>query len=67
MREETPLDKMYENQMQILKDFQAYKDSDQYTLVNQQLVTVCKELNVMRIKDITGNIENGNNIHSNGK
>jgi hypothetical protein len=59
---ETTLDKMYENQMTILQDFQQYKDSEQYSLINSQLVTVCKELNVMRIKEITGN---GNNLQDN--
>ena len=53
--------------MKVLEDFQAYKDDENYALINQRLVTVCTELNVMRTTEITGNIENGNNIHSNTK
>ena len=68
MREETELDKLYEDQIRVLKNFQKHKDCDENNVINRQIIKLCNELDAIRTKEITGNIENnGNNIHSNTK
>lgn len=54
MREENELDKMYEAQMELLTQLQEYKDMPSYSVINQHMSTICKELNNMRISAITG-------------
>lgn len=61
MNEKTELDTMYETQMDLLKKLQTYKDRDSFNVINQHMKTICKELNTMRINEITGEIaQNGN-------
>jgi hypothetical protein len=52
-RPRTPLDDMLDSQMELLYNIQEYKKSTEYSTINMNMVNICKELNAMRIKEIT--------------
>ncbi len=52
-RPRTTLDKMLELQMDLLYTIQQFKEADEYKTINMNMVSICKELNNLRIKQIT--------------
>jgi len=49
----TALDGMLSQQMELLFNIQDYKNSPGYKTINMNMVTICKELNNLRVKEIT--------------
>jgi len=52
-RPQTPLDVMLETQMELLYNIQDFKQKPEYKTINMNMVTICKELNNLRIKEIS--------------
>ena len=52
-RPQTPLDAMLNTQMELLYNIQDFKQRPEYKTINMNMVTICKELNNLRIKEIT--------------
>ena len=52
-RPQTPIDAMLETQMELLYNIQDFRQKPEYKTINMNMVTICKELNNLRIKDIT--------------
>ncbi len=52
-RPKTTLDTMLDMQMDLLYAIQQFKEADEYKTINMNMVTICKELNNLRIKQIT--------------
>jgi hypothetical protein len=52
-RPQTALDAMLDAMMELLYNIQDYKQKPEYKTINMNMVTICKELNNLRIKEIT--------------
>ena len=52
-RPQTPIDAMLEVQMELLYNIEDFRQKPEYKTINMNMVTICKELNNLRIKDIT--------------
>jgi hypothetical protein len=52
-RPQTALDVMLDAMMELLYNIQDYKQKPEYKTINMNMVTICKELNNLRIKEIT--------------
>lgn len=52
-RPETALDAMLKQQLELLYNMQDFKETTEYKAINMSMVTICKELNTLRIKEIT--------------
>ena len=52
-RPQTVIDEMLETQMELLYNIQDFRQKAEYKTINMNMVTICKELNNLRIKDIT--------------
>lgn len=57
-RPRTALDDMLEKQMDLLYNIQNYKGMSEYSTINMNMVTICKELNNLRIKEMTDSLDN---------
>ena len=49
----TALDEMLKQQMQLLYNIQEYVQASEYKTINMSMITICKELNNLRIKEVT--------------
>lgn len=52
-RPETDIDLMLDTQLDVLYMMKKYKDKPEYQTIKSRLVEICKDLNVMRLKEIT--------------